>query len=152
MDRFSLALEKKCPSCKFIHTTQEEEFILCCCSVTKSYLTLQPHALQHPRLLSHSLSPGVCSHSFHWVIDAISPSHPLPPHFSSCLQSFPASGTFPMSQLFTSGSQSTRISASVLPMNIQGWFPLGLTPLIPCSKFVSRSDYTYNDNISLRNS
>jgi len=102
---------------------------------TKSYLTLQPHALHHPRLLSDSLSPGVCSRSFHWVIDAILPSHPLPPHFSSCLQSFPASGTFPMSQLFTSGSQSTRISASVLPVNIQGWFPLGLTPLIPCSKF-----------------
>ena len=49
--------------------------------------------------------------------------------FSSCLQSFPASGSFPMSQLFTSGGQSIAVSASVsvLPMNIQGWFPLGLT-------------------------
>ena len=52
--------------------------------------------------------------------------------FSFCLQSFPASGSFPMSQLFTSGGQSigTSASASVLPMNIQGWFPLRLTGLI----------------------
>ena len=47
--------------------------------------------------------------------------------FSSCLQSFPASGSFQMSQLFASGGQSTGVSASVLPMNTQGWFPLGLT-------------------------
>ena len=55
--------------------------------------------------------------------------------FSSCLQSFPASGSFPRSLLFTSGSQSTGASglASVLPMNIQGWFPLGLTGLIRCT-------------------
>ena len=50
--------------------------------------------------------------------------------FSSCPQSFPASGSFPMSQLFTSGGQRIGTSASVLPMNIQGWFPLGLTGLI----------------------
>ena len=50
--------------------------------------------------------------------------------FSSCLQFFPASGSFPMSWLFTSGGQSIGISASVLPMNIQGWLPLGLTGLI----------------------
>ena len=53
---------------------------------------------------------------------------PLP--FSSCLQYFPASGPFPMSRLFTSGGQSIGASASVLPVNIQGWFPLGLTGLI----------------------
>ena len=47
--------------------------------------------------------------------------------FSSCLQSFPASGPFPMNRLFTSGDQSIRASASILPMNIQGWFPLGWT-------------------------
>ena len=61
--------------------------------------------------------------------------------FSSCLQSFPASGSFPMSQFFISGGQSTRASASawVLPMNIQGWFPLGLTGLISLmSKWLSR--------------
>ena len=50
--------------------------------------------------------------------------------FSSCLQSFPASGSFPMSQFFPSGGQSIGASVSVLPMNIQDWFPLGLTSLI----------------------
>ena len=64
----------------------------------------------------------------HWVSDAIQPSHPLSIHFSR-LQSFPASGSFPMSQLFTSGGASA--SASVLLMNIQSWFPLWLTGLIP---------------------
>ena len=54
--------------------------------------------------------------------------------FSSCLQSFPASGSFPMNQFFTSGGQNTgaSASASVLPMNIQDWFPLGLIGLIDC--------------------
>ena len=61
----------------------------------------------------------------HWVSDAIQPSHPLSPPFSSCPQPFPASGSFPMSQLFASGGQNIRASASasVLPMNIQGLFP-----------------------------
>ena len=69
--------------------------------------------------------------NFHWISDAIQPSHSVIP-FSSCLQSFPASGSFPMSWLFTSGGQriGASASASVLPMNIQGWFPLGLTGLI----------------------
>ena len=66
----------------------------------------------------------------HWVGDAIQPSRPLsfpsPPAFNL----FPASGSFLMSQLFVSGDQSIRASASVLPMNIQDWFPLGLTGLI----------------------
>ena len=69
----------------------------------------------------------------HWVSDTIQPSHPshLVP-FSSCLQPFPASGSFLMSQPLASGGQSigASASASVLPMNIQGWFPLGLTSLI----------------------
>ena len=61
----------------------------------------------------------------HWVSDAIQTSHPVFP-FSSCLWSFPASGSFPVSQLFTSGGQriGASTSASFLPMNIQGWFPL----------------------------
>ena len=69
----------------------------------------------------------------HWVYDTIQKSHPLllpsPPAF---IQAFPASGSFPMSQLFASHGQSIRalVSASVLPMNIQGWFHLGLTDLI----------------------
>ena len=64
----------------------------------------------------------------HWVSDAIQSSHPLLP-LSSCLQSFPASGSFPMSWLFASGGQiiGASASASVLPMNIQVWFPLGWT-------------------------
>ena len=68
----------------------------------------------------------------HWVADAIQLSHPPLLPFSSCLPSFPASGSFSMSQLFESSGQSigTSASASVFPMNIQGWFPLGLTGLI----------------------
>ena len=64
----------------------------------------------------------------HWVGDAIQPSHSVIPF--SCLQSFPASGSFLMSQLFTSGGQSIGASASVFPKNIKDWFPLGLTGLI----------------------
>ena len=66
----------------------------------------------------------------HWIGDAIQPSHPLSSvPFSSCPQSFPASGSFQMSQFFASGGQSTGVSASasVLSMNIQDWFPLGWT-------------------------
>ena len=85
-----------------------------------------------PRLPCPSLSPGVCSNSCplsRWCHPTISSCVTL---FSSCLQSFPASGSFPVSQLLASGGQSieTSASASVLPMNIQGWFPLGLTGLI----------------------
>ena len=81
----------------------------------------------------------------HWVCDAIQPSHLLlPPSFFSSPQSFPASGSFPLKssiQFFTSGGQSTgaSASASVLPINIQGWFSLGLTGLISLiSKGLSR--------------
>ena len=63
----------------------------------------------------------------HWVSDAIQPSHPLLPPFPPGLN---ISQSFPISQLFASGGQSLGASASVLPMNIQGWFPLGLTSLI----------------------
>ena len=75
----------------------------------------------------------------HWGNDAIQPSHPLPP--SSPLPSFPISGSFPVSRLFTSGGQSigASASASVLPMNIQDWFPLGWTDWISFqSKGLSR--------------
>ena len=73
----------------------------------------------------HQLPEFVQTH-VHWVSDAIKPSHPVAP-FSSCFQSFSASGSFLMSQFFASGGQSTELlaSASVLPMNIQDWFPLG---------------------------
>ena len=115
---------------------------LCCCSVVQSCLTLcdpmdcrmpgfllRPHGLQHSRLPRPSPSPRTCSNYVHWVGDVIQPSYPLSSPFSTCLQSFPASGSFPVSRLFASGI-GTSVSASVLPMNIQGWFPLGLTGLI----------------------
>ena len=94
--------------------------------------SLWPHGLQNSRLPCPSLSPRVCLNSCplsQWCHPTISSSIVS---FSSCPQSFPASGSFPMSQLFTSGDQSIRAlaSVSVLPVNIQGWFPLGLTGLI----------------------
>ena len=78
----------------------------------------------------HHQLPEFAQTHVYWVVDAIQPPHPLSP-FSSCLQSCPASESFPMSQLFTSGGQSIGASASAsgLPMNIQDWFCLGLTGL-----------------------
>ena len=91
-----------------------------------------PRRLQHGRLPCPSSSLGACSNSCplsQWCHPTIS-SCVIP--FSCSLQSFPASGSFPMSWLFVSSGQSTGVSASVsvLPMNIQGWLPLGLTGLI----------------------
>ena len=84
--------------------------------------------------------PEVCSNScpLTWVCHPTISSSVIP--FSSCLQSFPASGSFPVSQLFASGNQSFRnsASASVLPMNIQSWCPLKLTGVISLSKGLSR--------------
>ena len=100
-----------------------------------------PHGLQYARLPCPSLSPRGCSNSCpstQWCHPTNS-SSVVP--FSSCPQSFPASGSFLMSQLFASGGQSTgaSASASVLPMDIQGWFLLGLTSLISLqSKGLSR--------------
>ena len=95
--------------------------------------SLQPHGLQHAWLPCPSSTPGACSNSCplsRWCHPIISSSD-VP--FSSCPQSFPASGSFPMSQFFTSDGQSIGVSASasVLPMNIQDWFPLGWIGLIP---------------------
>ena len=95
--------------------------------------SLPPCGWKHTCLATlSSPSPGVCLNSCplsRWCHPTIS-SSVIP--FPSCLQSFPASGFFPMSQLFVSGGQSIEASssASVLPMNIQGWFPSGLTGLI----------------------
>ena len=94
--------------------------------------SLGPHELQHARLPCLSPTPGACwnSCSPNWsCLPTISSSVvPLP----SCLQSYPASGSYPMSPFFTSGGQSigASASASVLPMNIEDWFPLGWTDLI----------------------
>ena len=100
--------------------------------VVQSLSCMWPHGLQHARLPCPSLSPGVGSDScplYQWCHPTIS-SFVTP--FSSCPQSFPASGSFPMSWLFASGGQIIGVSASasVLPMSTQGWFPLGLTGLI----------------------
>ena len=101
------------------------------------------HGLQHIGLPCPSSTPGACSNTCplsRWCHPAISSSVI---HFSSCLQSFPASQSFPMSQ-FTSGDQSIGISASpsVIPVNSQDWFPLGLTGLISLqSKGLSRVFY-----------
>ena len=94
--------------------------------------SLWPRGLQHARPPCPSLNPGVYSNSCplsRWSHPPIS-SSVIP--FSSHLQSFPASGSFPVSQFFASGGQSIGVSAStsVLPMNIQDWFPLGWTGLI----------------------
>ena len=103
--------------------------------------SLWPHGLQHARLLCPSLSPGVCWNScplsqLCYQTRFLSSAAP----FSFGLQSLPASGSFPMNQLFISGGQNIGASASpsVLPMNIQGWFPLGLIGLILLSKGLSR--------------
>ena len=115
------------------------------CSVKFSHSvvsnSLPPHGLQDTRLPCPSPTPGVYSNSCplsQWCHPTISSSI-IP--FSSRFQSSPASGSFPMSWFFTSGGQSTGISASasVLPMNIQSWFPLGLTDWISLkSKGLSR--------------
>ena len=102
--------------------------------------SLQPHGLQHSRLSCPSPSPRACSNSCplsQWCPATISLSV-IP--FSSCLQSLPASGSFLMSWFLSSGGQSIRASASasVLPMTIQDWFPLGSTGLILQSKGLSR--------------
>ena len=105
-------------------------YLLFSCSVMSD--SLWPHGLQYTRLPCSSLSPAVCSNSLplsQWCHPTIS-SSVVP--FSSCLQSFPASGSFLKNQLLAPSGPRVGASASatVLPINIQGWFPLGLTGLI----------------------
>ena len=110
-------------------------------SLSVVFNSLWPHGLQRARLPCPSPTPGACSNSCplsRWCHPTIS-SSVVP--FSSCPQSFPASGSFPMSQLFPSGGQSIGVSASasVLPMNVQDWSPLGWTSWISLqSKGLSR--------------
>ena len=116
---------------------QDALLLLFSCSID----FLRPRELQHARLPYPSLSPKVFSNSHplsQWCHPTISSSD-VP--FSSRLQSFPASGYFQMSQFFAWGGQSIGVSASasVFPMNIQDWFPWGLTGLISLlSKGLSR--------------
>ena len=101
--------------------------------------SLRSHGMQHARLPCSSPSPRVYSNScpLSWWCHPTISSSVVP--FSYRPQSFPASGSFPMSQFFASGGQSIGASASVLPMNIQDWFPLELTGLISLlSKGLSR--------------
>ena len=104
----------------------------CCYSITKSCLTLCSPMNSSPASLFPRAFLNSCPLSW-WCHPTISSSDAP---FSSCPQSFPASGSFPVSQLFASGGQSTGplVSASVLLMNIQGLFPLGLTGLSPSSQ------------------
>ena len=112
--------------------------------------SLWPHGLQHARLPCPSPTPRACSHS-------CPSSWWCHPTISSCvvpfshLQSFPTSRSFPMSQFFTSRGQNIEVSASasVLPMNIQDWFPLGLTGLISLqSKGLSRVNFLYGPTLT----
>ena len=121
------------------HRDVRDQYLLLSFSVVSN--SLWPLGLQHVRPSCPSPSPRVCSNSCllsQWFHPTIS-SSVIP--FSSCLQSFPSSGPFLMNQLLASGGQSIRVSvsASVFPMNIQDWFPLGLTGLVSLySKGLSR--------------
>ena len=120
-----LLLTAPCPQIKTVFSSQDIFYIACLyMRILASLLfhrwvmsdSLWPHGLQHARLTSPSLSPRACSNSCplsQWCRPIISFS--IVP-ISSCLQSFPASGSFPMSQLFTSGGENTGISALVLPI------------------------------------
>ena len=119
----SLGCDRQCS----LHFYAGDQFS---CSVVSD--SLQPHGLQHARPPCPSPTPRVYPNSCpsSWRCHPTISSSVVP--FSSYLQSFPASRSFPISQLFTSGGQSIGVSAStsVLPMNSQNWFPLGLTYLI----------------------
>ena len=142
----------KCKTCFFFFLVIAINFngsvpFICFCSVTQTCPTLcNPMDCSTPGLPVHHQLPELAQTHVHRVGDPLSwwchptiSSSVVP--FSSCFPSFPASGSFPMSQLSISGGQSTgaSASASVLPMNIQDWFPLGLTDLISLqSKGLSR--------------
>ena len=109
--------------------------------LVQSLDSLRPRGLQHARLPCPSPTPGACTNSYplNWWCHPIISSSVVP--FSSCLQSSPELGSFPMSQLFASSGQSigASTSTSILPVNIQDWFPLGLTGWISfLSKGLSR--------------
>ena len=120
--KFSVCVQR--PNCFFLATYMSA--LLFSYSVMSD--TLQPHGLQHARLPCPSLSLEFAQTHAHWVNNAIQPSYPLSSPSLAIILSQHQS--FPMSQLFSSGGQSIGALALVLPMNIQGWFPLGLTGLI----------------------
>ena len=112
----------------------------CCCSVTKSCQTLcEPMNCSTPGSSVHHYLPGFARTHVPWVSETIQPSHPLSPPSPFALSFSQYQGLFQWVSLFTSGGQSTGASASApaFPVNIQGWFPLGLTGLILLSKGLS---------------
>ena len=109
-------------------------FMIYCCSVSQLCLTLcDPMDCSMPGFLVLHYFPEFAQTYVHWVGDGLQSSRPLSsPSLPAFLQSFPTSEPFPLTWLITLGGQSigTSASALVLPMNVQGWFPLGLTGLI----------------------
>ena len=97
--------------------------VLCCCSVAKLCLTLrEPHGLKHARLPCFLPSPRVCLNSCPLSEGCYPTISSSVTSFSSCIQSFPESGSFPISWLLATGGQSIGASASVLTITIQDWF------------------------------
>ena len=128
--------------------------------IAQLYPTLRPHGLQHTGPPCSSPIPGACSNSCPWSWWCLPTISSSVISFSSCLQSWPASGSFPMSQFFTSGGQRIGVSASasVLPMNIHDWIPLGPTGWISLqykglsrvsSKTTVQKDYFFGAQLSL---
>ena len=130
----------------WLYTKSGSGFFLCSvqfsCTVMSN--SLQPHGLQHARPPCGSTTPGACSNSCPLSLWSHTTILYSIISFSSCFHFFPASGSFLMSKFFTAGGQNIEVSASalILPTNIQGWFPLGLTGLISLqSKEFSRVFY-----------
>ena len=118
---------------------KQEKMDFCCCLVTKLYLTLWDPMNGTPCFSVHQYLPEFAQTHVHWVSDAIQPAYPLSSF--SCPQSFPASGSFSVSQPFASGGQSigAQLQHQSSQYNIHGWFPLHLTGLISLlSKGLSR--------------
>ena len=113
----------------------------CCCSVAKLWLSATPWP-QQSRLLCLRQSPAVCSSSCPLSRSSYLTISSSAAPFSFCLQFSPVSGSFPMSRLFASGGQSIGASATVLPVNIQGWFPLDWLVWSPCTPRNSPELYT----------
>ena len=132
---FSVMLVSTVPqneSATRIHTTSVSSIVPACPTLC------HPMDCSTPGFPVHLQLPELAQTHVHPVGDAVQPSHPVVP-FSSRLQSFPASGAFPMSHIFTSGGQSIGVSASAsgLPVNIQDWSPLGLTGWVSLQSYVS---------------
>ena len=108
-------------------------------SIMSNSLCVQLIDCSMPDFSVHHQLPKLAQTQVQWVGDVIQPSHPVIP-FSSCLQSLPALGSFSKGQLFTSCGQNigASVSASIFPMNIQGWFSVGLNGLTLQSKRLSR--------------